>query len=136
MLFLTSTDYPTIRGALHVSLTSAELSDALLGSDLYVPAAEAEVLALDPLALTRTGDELARVKRAVLFLTAALLAAVVPVPQSFTESDVTESLTPWDPEKRAALLRSMAMRELSGLGIATPPRVGYTYVVPDPCPLW
>lgn len=78
MALLTSADYPAIRAALDVALDSTILPDATIALDIYLGAAEREVAALDPDSGTRTGDDLARVKSAVVYLTAALLAPAIP----------------------------------------------------------
>lgn len=77
MAILTSTSYPAIRQALHVSLTPESLPDAMISLDIYMGAAEAEVVRRDPLAASRTGAELLHIKNAIIFLVAAYLAPAI-----------------------------------------------------------
>lgn len=73
-----ATDYPAIRGALDMTLDENGLPDSLIASSIYEGAAEAEVLRRDPLAAGRTGAELVLIKAAIILLTAALLAPIIP----------------------------------------------------------
>jgi hypothetical protein len=75
---LSSSDYPAIRAAIDVSLDSTMLSDEVIAMPIYAEAAEAEVLARDPLAATREGSAWQRVVNAAIYLAAARLVRAVP----------------------------------------------------------
>ena len=77
-ILTSANDLASVRRAIDVSLTAALLPDAVIQDQVYLGMAEAEVLRRDPDALSRTGDERAAVRRAAVFLTAALLLPAVP----------------------------------------------------------
>jgi hypothetical protein len=131
-------EYQPIRDAIGADFTSREIPDALIASLVHLPAAEAEVLALDPVATTRTGPDLERIRRAVTFLTAARLVMVVPLVQEQSEAGVKqEQFAVIHPGDRAKELRGLAMRELGGLGVSTPATPRFTYTAIDwSCRLW
>lgn len=113
---ITTDDYGEVRAALDVSLSEAELPDAIIGQRIYVDAAIAEVVDRYEDALTETdADKLERLRRAVVYLTAARLApAVVRITAlTVTRGDVSFSRQTFDPEKRAAELRGLADLELA-----------------------
>lgn len=114
MAILSSTDYPAIRAALDVGLNVQQLPDAIIGEDIFVGAAEAELLRRVPDAASRTGDDLKRVSRALVWLTAALLApSVVRITSlSVQTRDLSYSRQTFDPEKKAAELRGRAEAEI------------------------
>ena len=89
MPLLTPADWGAVRASIDVSLTATELPDATIALPIYVDAAEAEVVALDPLALTYTAGTAnnVSVRNAAIFLTAARLAYVVPVLKRETMTD-------------------------------------------------
>ena len=127
MTILSSADYPAIRAALDVSLNAQQLTDATIGQDIFVGAAEAELLRRVPDAASRTGDDLKRVERALVWLTAALLAhSVVRITSMSVQTrDLSYSRQSFDPERKAAELRGRAEAEIVMLltpGEATPSR--------------
>lgn len=127
MAILTSADYPAVRAALDVALNEQQLPNATIGQDIFVGAAEAELLRRVPTAASMTGSDLARVKRALVCLTAALLApSVVRITSmSIQTRDLSYSRHTFDPEEKAAELRSRAETEIGMLltpGAATPAR--------------
>jgi hypothetical protein len=117
MAILSSADYPAVRAALDASLNPQQLPDATIAQDIFVGAAEAELLRRVPDAASRTGDELKRVKRALVYLTAALLAhSVVRLTSvSIQTRDLSYSRQTFDPDEKAAELRGRAETEISGL---------------------
>lgn len=117
MAILSGTDYPAIRAAIDVSITPNDLKDAVIGLDIYVGAAERELLDRVADAASKTGDDLKRVKAALVYLTAARLCpAVVRITsQSMTARDLSWSRETFDPEERAADLRAKAEREIAEL---------------------
>lgn len=114
MAILSSTDYPAIRAALDVGLNVQQLPDAIIGEDIFVGAAEAELLRRVPDAASKTGDDLKRVVRALVWLTAALLApSVVRITSMSVQTrDLSYSRQTFDPEKKAAELRGRAEAEI------------------------
>lgn len=115
---LTADDYPEIRAALDVSLSEAELPNAVIGRSIYVGAAMDEVIARYPTAESETDPKkIARLKRAAVLLAAARLApAIVRITSlAITQGDRNWSRQTFDPEQRAAELRAMAEQELSAL---------------------
>lgn len=112
MALLSSAEYPAIRAAIDVSLDSALLPDAVIALDLYVGAGQRDVLAIDPAAETRTGDDLLHAKTAAIMFTAARLIGSVPLitreqrdTHGYTRQEV-------DPAQRAADLRTLASAEI------------------------
>lgn len=117
MTILTALDYPQIRAVLDVSLTSTQLPDDTIGMDIFVGRAEADVLALDPDAETRTGADLQHIKNAAIYFTAALLCPTVVRITSMTAQtrDLAYTRQAFDPEERAAELRALAVAEVTAV---------------------
>lgn len=120
MALLSAADYPAIRAAIDVSLTARVLPDSVIGLPIYVDAAEAEVLARDPLAESRTGAALQHVTNAALLLVASFLAAAMP---GYTAEDFSDysyqRKDDW--AARAAELRQRAEAELAAVLAASAP---------------
>ncbi len=117
MTILTALDYPAIRAALDVSLNAQQLPDATIAQDVFLGAAEAELLQRVPTAASMTGGDLARVKRALVWLTAAYLAhSVVRITSlSVQTRDLSYSRQTFDPDEKAAELRARAGAEIAAL---------------------
>ena len=117
MAILTTADYPAIRAALDVDLNATTLPDATIGQSIFVGAAEAELLRRVPDAADLTGDDLARVKRALVWLTAAYLAHSVVRVTSLTVQtrDLSYSRPTFNPDEKATELRSRAEVEIGML---------------------
>lgn len=117
MPILTTADYPAIRAALDVGLNEAQLTNATIGQDIFVGAAESELLRRVPDAASKVGEDLKRVKRALVYLTAALLAhSVVRVTSmSIQTRDLSYSKQTFDPDEKAAELRGRAEVEIAAL---------------------
>lgn len=127
MPILSDTDYPAIRAALDVGLNAQQLPDAIIEQDIFLGAAEAELVRRVPDAASKTGEDLKRVKRAAVWLTAALLAhSVVRITSmSIQTRDLSYSRQTFDPDEKAAELRSRAEAEIAMLltpTAATPAR--------------
>jgi hypothetical protein len=127
MAILTTLDYPAIRAALDVQLNAQTLPDATIAQSIFQGAAEADVVKRVPGAESLTGDDLARVKRAAVWLTAAYLAhSVVRLTSlSVQTRDLSYSRQTFDPDEKAAELRARAEREFGMLlapAAATPSR--------------
>jgi hypothetical protein len=114
---LTALDYPAIRAALDVGLNAQQLPDATIAQGIFLGAAEDELLRKVPGAATMTGDDLARVKRALVWLTAAYLAhSVVRLTSiSIQTRDLSYSRQTFDPDAKAAELRARAGVEIAAL---------------------
>lgn len=127
MGILTAAEFPAIRAALDVGLNAQTLPDETIGQEIFLGAAEAELLKRVPTAAAMTGSDLKRVKRALVWLTAAYLAhSVVRITSlSVQTRDISYSRQTFDPDKKAAELRSRAETEIGLLvepSAATPAR--------------
>jgi hypothetical protein len=112
---LTSAEYPAIRAALDTELNTTNLPDSIIALDIYSNAADQDVLQLDPLAASRTGEAANRVKRAAIYFCAARLCpAIVRITSlSVQTRDLNYSRPVFDPAERAAELRAMAQAEIN-----------------------
>ena len=117
MAILSAGDYPAIRAALDVGLNAQQLPDATIAQGIFVEAAEAELVKKVPTAATMTGTDLARVKRALVWLTAAYLAhSVVRLTSlSVQTRDLAYSRQTFDPDEKAAELKARAQGEIGML---------------------
>ena len=117
MPILDSTHYPQIRTALDLSLDEMSLPDDVIEQDIYLGRAEMDVTTIYADAETFTGDNLLRIKRAVILFTAAYLAPAVVqiVSSSGHASDSSFSQRPKDMQARAVELRSQAQVELGNV---------------------
>jgi hypothetical protein len=112
---LTSADWPAVRDALDTELDTNSLLDATIARNIYSGAADQDVLALDPDAETRTGEDANRIQRAAVFFCAARLAPVVLriLNLSALTRDLRYSKPTFDPDERANELRGMAVEEIN-----------------------
>lgn len=122
MAILTALDYPAIRAALDVNITEQTLPDSVIAEDIFLGAAEAEVVRRVPDAETLIGENLARVKRAAIWLTAAYLAhSVVRITSMNIQTrDMSYSRQTFNPDEKAAELRQRAEREFAMLLVVVP----------------
>jgi hypothetical protein len=111
-MILSADDYPAIRASIFLNLKRSDLPDDTIALPIYQGAAEAEVLARDPGAAERTGDDLERVKRAAMLLTAARIAPALRLPQQYTEYQGEQNFGKWDGTARALQLRAEALAEI------------------------
>ena len=113
--------YDSVRRAIDLTLTRDEVPDEVIGDYLYAPAAEAEVLARDALATTysETADpvEWAAVRRAAIYLTAALLVPAIPrlASETWADGDARVQWEKWDLAAKAAELRARASAALDSI---------------------
>lgn len=116
-LFVDTSDFPTIRALIDVSITPHDLSDDIIKSEVFLAAAEQEVLGLDPDAATRTGEDQQRIKRAVMYFTAAnLVPSVVRITsQTVNVRDSSFSRQTFDVSEKVAELRGKAFGEISAV---------------------
>jgi hypothetical protein len=109
---LTTAEYPAIRAAIDVSLDSAALPDATIALGIYAGAAELDVISRDPLALSRTGAELAHVTNAAIYFCAARLIVALPQILRETFADHSYERGQTDIAQRAGELRALATAEI------------------------
>lgn len=114
-LLIDSTHHPAIRAALDVSLDTKTLPDATIALQIYLDAAEAEVIARDPLAASRTGDAETHIENAAIFLTAARLAPAIPQLVRVNRGSVGYQRMNVDWTQRAAELRQLADAEIAAV---------------------
>ncbi len=114
MAYLTIAQYPAIRAALDISLTTAKLPDAVIASAPFHPAAEAEVSRrLGSVAGAAEGQPGAQ--RAVILLTAARLLGSVPNIIRRTLGDTTIQYKPAEILERQRWFRAEASTEITAL---------------------
>lgn len=112
MPLLTSTNYASIRAAIETTLDSTSLPDAIIALDLYIGAGMRDVLALDPMAESRTGTDLQHAQTAAVLFTAARLIGALPMIVKETFPDHSYERNRVDADARAAELRAWATAEL------------------------
>jgi|GEM_PF-5253374 len=112
-MLISSVNYPDIRAAIDIGLTDDILPDAVIALDVYVGAAERDVVSRDPFAETRTGAARVRVQAATVLFTAALLAPAIPQFTSEKLADYSYNRQTFDWHKLAAELRSRAVAEIN-----------------------
>lgn len=107
-------NYPAVRAALDLGLSTHDLPDATIELPIYKGAAERDVKAIDPDAESRTGDELEKAQNAAIYFCAARLApSVVRLTSlSVQTRDVSYQKQTFDPEEKAAELIRRAKEEM------------------------
>lgn len=75
---LSSSDWPAVRAALDITLSSTQLPDATIALDIFSGEAMREVEARVTDATTLTGDDELTVTAAAVFLTASFIAPSLP----------------------------------------------------------
>lgn len=83
-MLISQLDCPGVRAALDVSYTEEMIPDDIILLDVFAGSASREVEGRDPLIATRTPDELARLRTATMFYTAASM--VLSLPQIISEN--------------------------------------------------
>ncbi len=127
MTIIRQADYEAIRKAIDVSLDSSVLPDSVIELPIYRDAAEAEVIAADADALTRSGSEAVAICNAAIYLCAARLAMAVPQLQSERMGADYQYTRQIDYSKRATELRTLADRELATILLPTTGQVKPTF---------
>jgi hypothetical protein len=98
-----------VRAALDLSLGSDALSDSIINMGIYLGAAQAELVQRDPDALAHTdAADILNAKNALVYLTAARLAAVLPDILSEQLGDYRYTRSAWNAAAQAARLRALA----------------------------
>jgi hypothetical protein len=111
-LILTPADYPEVRAALSPDLDATDLPDDVIGRDVYLGAAEREVVGYDPLAPTRSGIDWIHVRAATVFLTASRLALRLTRITDERFADYLVRVIPQDPQALFASLRAQGLYEM------------------------
>ena len=78
MAILPRERYDDIRYTLDPGLDEVAIDDEIIASVAYLVSAERWVLSVDPLAASRTGDDLEHIYQAIIFRTAGLLSPAIP----------------------------------------------------------
>lgn len=117
MAILTTSDFDAIRKVIDHDLTATDLPNEVIGLDVYLGAAEREVIDRHRDAESETGDDLKRVQAAAIYLTAARIAPgiVRKTTISIQARDSSFSRPAFDGIKRAAELRGLADTELQAV---------------------
>jgi len=99
-----------VRVVIDLRLTEDNLPDAVINQPIFWDEAEEAVLAADPNAATYTEGSAAlnRVRRAEIYLVAALLCPVIPNLTQLALGDTRFSWKEWNAAARAAQLRGLA----------------------------
>src|SRR5436309_3365234 len=115
LLLLSAGSYDAIRKSLDLGLDEKALPDEVIEYPIYGPAAEADVTAADPLALTYAEGTVAKERciRAAIFLTAARLAPSLPAIMQEAIGDYRLQQQPPDLALLARTLRGLAQAELA-----------------------
>lgn len=108
-------DHDAVRAVIDTSLTEDVLPDLTIELSAFAGAAIDAIEARDDQAQTRTGDEAARLNRALVYLTAANLLPSVPqlVSEKLGPVSTTRLATNW--QERAADLRLRADEEIQAV---------------------
>jgi hypothetical protein len=116
-ILIDSGDYAMVRAALDVALDETKLPDTTITLDIYLGAAEREAKSRDSSWASREDDELAQLKAATAYLTAArMVYAVIPLTAISAQTrDISYSRPAWDAEKKRADLMAMAESEFNEL---------------------
>lgn len=114
MAILDFTHYDMVRAALGLETDETVVSDETIALPIFQGAAEMEIAARDPLALTRTGTDAQRIINATVYITAALIAPTMTQlkRESFGDYSYASSV---DWAKRAKDLRMRADSELNAI---------------------
>jgi len=114
---ITLSDAPSIRAAILVDLQDHQLPDDIIALPIYLDRANDLIVERDPDAETRTGSELKRIRRAAVFICAALLCPAVSraTSVSIQTRDVSYSRPAFDATQRAAELMAMAEDEIQAV---------------------
>lgn len=115
MPIVTPEHFAQIRSAIDVSLTSDDLTDDTIAASIYLAAADVEIKRRDPLWSTRSGDELAALTLAAVYLTAALIAPAVPQIKSERYPEGYSYDRTIDYRQRAEDLRAAAEQQLGAV---------------------
>jgi hypothetical protein len=116
MAILTTAEYPAIRAAIDVSLTSKQLPDTIIGLDIYKGRAESEVIRVYSTAETETDPEkISHITNAAVLIAASLLVKSVPFLTRETFGNYQYQRARIDLDVLAANLRAQADDELAQL---------------------
>lgn len=122
MSLVSPIEYPSVRAAIDVGLDADALPDAVIRLDMYGGAAERDVLARDPLALTYepSTDAFWNVRQAAIYYCAARLVPAIPNITSEKLGEYAVSMASRDQAALVGELRGRAEACLNAvLGTAT-----------------
>lgn len=110
-------EYDQVRQVIDVKLDARQLPDTTITQQVFLGAAQDELVRRYPTAAAATGENLERVRRALVYLTAARLcpAVVRLTTVSVQAQGMSYTRATFDPEERAAALRALAEVELTAL---------------------
>jgi len=111
--FIDATHFDSVRRAIDVDLTPEDLSDDVIGDDIYLTRAANQVLALDPDAESRENEAEAAIQRATIFLLAALLIPAMPQIVSEQYVDYRVKFDQLTQAERIQDLRNQAAAEIA-----------------------
>lgn len=118
---LPSDNYPAVRAAIDITLDTAALPDSIIALDIYGGSAVRDVLAIDPTAASRSGDQLLHAQAAAVYFCAARLVGALPVltqERNFAGDEYRRQAI--DADARARDLLSLASAELDSYLEPTP----------------
>lgn len=120
--FIDATRFDSIRRALDPEIDSEVLPDDVIADPVFLGRAAQKVVQLDPLATTRTGDQLEAIQMATIFLTAAFLAPVLS--QVITEQfvDYRARYNPLSQMELVSMLNGAAADQIQIAIAADPPQ--------------
>ena len=113
MTLIDSSHFPAVRAAIDASISENEVPDTQIEYPIFWPAAEREVLVIVPDAADKTGDDLARVQAAVIYITAALIVPTLPPIVGANMDAASYGRRGSDVSATVADLRAKAARELA-----------------------
>lgn len=120
MPILLATDYDQVRAAIDVDLTPDVLPDATIAMDIFQGRAEDAVIAAYPEAETAADPAAVHVRRAVIYLTAALILPSLYAVSDEQVGDLRVKINDSRIDQRVASLRNMVDEEL-GLAVGGSP---------------
>ena len=78
MALIGTAEYPSVRFAIDIRLTTVSLPDDVIDQPIFAPEANLDILEIIPDAESFTGNKLTRVKNATIYLTALKILPSVP----------------------------------------------------------
>lgn len=119
-LVLNVSQYPDVRRAVNPMLDDAAIPDAVIASEVYSGRAARYIERAVVNAAGRAGDEAAAVQRALMYKTAANIAAFLPEIKQTKLPDQEAIFDTSTRKDRAALLNSIVEEEIAVLNASRP----------------
>jgi hypothetical protein len=120
-VLVTTAQYPAVRAAIDVTLTTDEVPDGVIGLTIFAGKAERDAIARATngvaIVASTSGDDFDRLRDVAILLCAALLVPALPqlTSESVGQADYSYRVQGVDPLKRAAQLRAEATALLATL---------------------